>query len=219
MPLLEYTKLDYKAPKNVQFEWDTFRKGLNSLLRENEIDNQELAQADNILLKGKGIPTKRWGTRLFFQAGETGQIRGLFGYYTSLGTTELLSITDDGYLVAQSNASYRTLTGASWASGYNAYMTQLDDATYIVNGQRELVRYSLPTLTGFPTIGLPMITAATNLSNATGSTIKGYRVSAISQVGETLASGTFEFPGQPETLGDPAGGTIRLFITTPSTAS
>lgn len=215
-----YRQASYRQSKDVVFVWDTFRRGLNTLLRENEISKDELAQADNILLKGKGVPTKRWGTGLYHQAGNaTGSVRGLKGYYTSLGTVELLSITDDGFLTRKSGSSYARINGASWASGNNAYMAQLDDSMYIVNGQRELVRYSLPTLTGFPTIGMPVVTGATNLSNATGSTIKSYRVSAISQVGETLASSPFELASQPVNLGGAAGGTVRLFVTPPSTAS
>ena len=219
MPI--FTKeINYKARNKVEFVWDTFRKGLNTLLRENEVAKDELTQADNIVLKGKGIPTKRWGTSLYFQAGNaTGLVRGLKGFYKSDGTNELLSITDDGYLTKKSGASYSTLTGASWASGYNAEMAQLSDKVYIVNGQREMVRYSSPTLVGFPTISFPVITGATNLSNATGSTLKSYRVTAISQVGETLPSTVFQLANQPAELGNPAGGTIRLTWTGVSTAS
>lgn len=222
MPILNDKTPDYKPTRDVRFEWDTFRRGLNTLLRENEIGADEVAQAENILLKGKGIPTKRWGTHLYHQAGlATGGVRGLRGYYPSgaSGEHELLALTDAGYLTKKSGASYSTLTGASWASGYAAQMVQLDNKIYIVNGQRELVRYSSPTLVGFPTIGIPEVTGATNLSNATGATIKSYRVSAISNVGETLASTSFQLTGQPITLGGAAGGTLRLFITPPSTAS
>lgn len=221
MPVfLSSNSYGYKDERPTEFVWDTFRKGLNTILRENEIGKDELAQADNLLLIGKGIPTKRWGTALYHQAGNaTGSVRGLKGYYTSLGTVELLAITDDGYLTKKSGASYSVINGASWASGYNAYMTQLDDSIYIVNGQRELVRYSLPTLVGFPTIAIPTGLGASNLSNATGGTAKSYRVSAISSVGETLASSAYALTNQPQTLGDPAGGVIRLQWTGVSTAS
>lgn len=209
-----------RQPKRIEFVWDTFRKGLNTLLRENEVDPQELTQADNILLKGKGIPTKRWGTALYYQSGNaTGSVRGLQGFYKSDGTNELLAVTDDGYLTKKQGTSFSTLTGASWASGYNVYMAQLSNKMYIVNGQRELVRYGSPTLVGFPTISFPIITSATNLSNATGTTTKAYRVTSVSQVGETLGSTEFTLANQPADLGDPAGGTIRLSWTGVSAVS
>ena len=220
MPIFTKGNAGYTPSKIIDFTWDTFAKGLNTLLRENEIDKAELAQADNLVLKGRGIPTKRGGLSLYFQAGNaTGSVRGLKGFYKSDGTNELLALTDDGYLTKRSGASYSTLTGASWASGYNAYMAQLNNTIYIVNGQRELTRYSSPTLVGFATIAVPIITGATNLSNASGTTYKSYRVSAISQVGETLGSTAFQLPSQPQSLGGVAGGTIRLFLTAPSTAS
>lgn len=220
MPIFNGRAPAYRPPKDLSFSWDTFRRGLNTLLRENEIDKEEVSQCENILLKGQGIPTKRWGTSLYYQSGNaTGSVRGLKGMYYSSGVVELISITDDGFLTKKNNTSFTRINGASWASGNDVYMAQLENTMYIVNGQRELVKYSNPTLVGFPTIGIPSITGATNISNATGSTVKGYRVSAVSQVGETLASSTLELRNQPSNLGGANGGVIRLFITPTSTAS
>ena len=210
----------YKPTRDIQFTWDTFRKGLNTLLRENEIAKDEVSQAENILLKGRGIPTKRWGTSLYYQSGNaTGSVRGLRGMYYSNGTVELVAITDDGFLTLQNGSSFTRVNGASWASGYNAYMTQLKNTMYIVNGQRELVKYSSPTLVGFPTIAIPTISSASNISNATGSTIKSYRATSVSQVGETVASTSFQLGTQPASLGGVNGGVIRLVIAPASTAS
>lgn len=220
MPIFQTRAPAYKASNPIEFEWDTFRGGLNTLLGENEISKNELTQAENILLIGKGIPTKRWGTALYHQAGNaTGSVRGLKGYYLSTGTVELLALTDDGFLTKKSGASYSTLTGASWASGYDAYMAQLDDSIYIVNGQRELVRYSLPTLVGFPTIGVPTGLGASNLSNATGTNTYSYRVTAVSTVGETTPSTPKELSAQPQIPGGTAGGTVRVAWSAVSTAS
>lgn len=220
MPIFDTRTIPYKASKDIDFDWPTFSKGLNNLLRENEIAKDELTQAENIILKGKGVPTKRWGMALYNQAGNaTGSVRGLKGIYYSTGTVELLSLTDDGFLTAKNGASFTRINGASWASGNNAYMAQLNDTMYIVNGQREMVKYSMPTLVGFPTISSPAVAGASNLSNATGPTVKSYRLSAVSSVGETLASSSFELRSQPANLGGAGGGMLRLFITPPSTAS
>ena len=210
----------YKPTRDIQFEWNTFRKGLNTLLRENEISKEEVSQANNILLKGRGIPTKRWGTALYYQSGNaTGSVRGLKGMYYSNGTVELVSLTDDGFLTVRNGSSFTRVNGSSWASGYNAYMTQLKNTMYIVNGQRELVKYSSPTLVGFPTIAIPTISSASNISNATGSTIKSYRATSVSQVGETTASTSLQLGTQPASLGGVNGGVIRLVIAPASTAS
>ena len=104
---------EYKPPKDLVQDWRTFNKGLNVLLKESEIDKAELAQADNIMLKGKGVPTKRLGHKSYFTAGATGSVRGLKGFYPSgaSGGNELLSITDDGYLTKKNSSSYSLLVG------------------------------------------------------------------------------------------------------------
>ncbi len=223
MPIFSNQLPPYKPSKDVQLDWAEWRGGLNTLLQDNEIAKNELAQADNIRLVGKGIPTKRWGIKLYHQAGNvTGSVRGLKGFYKSNGTVELLALTDDGFLTSRSNASYSTLTGVSWGSspsGVNAEMAQLDDSMYIVSARRELVKYSNPTLVGFPTIAVPVLTTATNLSNATGTTLKSYMLTSVSQVGETKSSSALELKNQPAALGGMAGGTIRVTWTGVSTAS
>lgn len=213
----------YKPGKDIPFDWNTFRGGLNTYLQDTAIAKNELAQTRNLMLTGAGAPTKRWGSAAYFTAGNaTGSVRGLKGFYKSNATIELLALTDDGYLTVRNGSTFRTLTGASWGSGpsgVQVYMTQLNDNMYIVNGRRELVRYGNPTLTGFPTIAVPVITGASNISNATGSTIKSYQLTAVSQVGETAPSTRFELGAQPNELGGTNGGTIRLVWTGVSTAS
>ena len=61
----------FKSPKDVVVTWDTWRKGLNTLLRENEVDASEMTQSDNLVLIGSGIPTKRWGSQDFYLSGAT----------------------------------------------------------------------------------------------------------------------------------------------------
>lgn len=200
---------EYKTPKSLTLDWKTFTKGLNTLLRENEINKDEMSQADNIILKGKGVPTKRWGTDSYYTSSTTGSVRGLKGYYTS-SVNELLAITDEGYLTIKDGTSFTARAGVSWASGMDVYMAQLDNKMYILNGQREMARYSSPTLVGFTTVSVPASLGASNLSNATGATTKSYRVSAISAVGETLASTPLSLASQPQDLGGTNGGVIRV---------
>jgi hypothetical protein len=209
----------YKTSKVNVFSWDTFIGGLNILLRPNEIATQELAQADNLMLIGRGVPTKRWGIGNYYAAGATGTVRGMSGFYKSDGTNELVSLTDEGILAVKNGVTFAPIAGVSWASGYPAQMAQLGDTMYIVNGQRALAKYSSPTLVGFATIGIPSILGASNISNATGTSTKGYRISAISQVGETLGSTEFTLPNQPQDLGGDFGGAIWLQWTGASAAS
>lgn len=216
MPILSTKLPSYKQAKDVSIGWDNFRKGLNTLLKETELGGDELAQADNLVLVGKGVPTQRWGTSLYHMAGLTGRVRGLKGYYASDGTNELLAITDNGLMTKKSNASYSTLTGASWASGNNSEMAQLGDKMYVVNPDRELVRYDGTSLTGFPTLAIPTSTFATQASGVSGTNSFSYRVSAVSRVGETTASAVVEADNCPQDLGD---GAVKVTWTGVSAAS
>lgn len=209
----------YKTSKPTDFNWDTFIGGLNSLLRPTEIAPNDLAQADNLVLIGKGVPTKRWGIQNYYAGGTTGVVRGMSGFYKSDGTNELVSLTDEGILAKKNGTSFTPITGVSWTSGNPVQMAQLNDSVYIIDGVRGLAKYSSPTLVGFATIAVPIILGASNISNATGTSSKGYKITAVSQVGETLASSEFILNNQPIDLGDPAGGLIRLQWTGVSTAS
>jgi hypothetical protein len=206
----------YRPARDVSISWDNFRRGLNLLLKETEVEGTELVQMDNLMLVGKGVPTKRWGTLNYFLSSATGSVKGMVGLKQKDGTNQLLTITDQGVLTSKSNASYSIISGASWASGYGAEMTQLDDKIYIVNGQREVVRYSNPTLSSFPTIATPAGLFATGLSGVSGTNSVSYRVSAVTDVGETLACSPYELGNQPI---DPSKGTIKVSWTNVSTAS
>ena len=216
MPLTSTRIQKYRKNKSAVADWNNFRRGLNTLLKETEIGEDELAQATNIVLIGKGVPTKRWGYSQRYMSGFTGSVRGLIGYYTASGGNELVAITDHGFLTIQNNASYTERAGVSWSSGNNVDMTQLDDDVYIVNGQREVVRYSTPTLTGFPTLSQPTSVFATQISGASGLEVYSYRVSSKSPVGETLATTAFAVADQPQ---DATAGTVLVQWSGISTAS
>lgn len=216
MPAIVGRRPSYKPQKTQEINWETFRKGLNTLLRETELEDDELAEADNLMLIGKGVPTKRWGTDLYFQSNSTGSVRALKGYYQTDGTNTLLSITDNGYLTYKNGASWASVNGASWASGSMINMEQISDNMYIVSNNRELTRLDNTTLTGFPTISTPGSLFATQISGTSGTNTYGYRVSAVSNVGETLAATTYELANQPQDLVD---GTVKVTWSATSTAS
>lgn len=206
----------YKAPKEALANWDNFRGGWNSLLRQTELAKNELAKMDNLMLIGRGVPTKRWGTQDYFLSAPTGYGRGLFGAKSSSGTVELLSITDWGILTKMNGASYSMITGASWASGYDWEATQLNNRIYMVNGQRELIKYDFSSLVGFATLSIPTGIAASNLSGATGRSTYSWRITATSKVGETLGSTAISMASLPQTLSSTS---IRLQWTPVSAAS
>ena len=54
MPLTSIRTPAFKPPRDVTVNWSTWRKGLNTLLRENEVEGSEMTQASNIVLIGSG---------------------------------------------------------------------------------------------------------------------------------------------------------------------
>jgi len=202
MPVFNQRVPKYKPGREKAVSWDAFRGGLNTLLRETELKSNELSQADNIMLVGSGVPTRRWGSANYFLAGATGAVRGLKGYYTTDGTNELLAITDWGMLTKKSGASYTLISGASWVSGYDAQMVQLNDKMYIVNGQDTFKKYDGTTISSFATLSVPSNIQITNISGVSGTFTYSWRVSAENEVGETLASDSATLANLPQEISD-----------------
>lgn len=189
MPIVALKPPKYDPPKESVVTWDTWKKGLNLLLRENEIDGAEMVTSTNLLLIGSGIPTKRWGSQDFFQAGATGITRFVLPVKDENENIEVLSLVDWGFLTKKNAASYTMITGASWPSGYDIEGVQLGGNVYLFSEAREMVRYDFSTLTSFATLGRPTSLGASVISLATGTSTWSWRVTAIGRSGgETLGS-------------------------------
>jgi hypothetical protein len=155
----------FKKRKDQEVIWDDFRGGLNLLLRPTELKQNELAQSDNILLKGSGVPTGRWGTSRYFTVNATGSIRGFATYkQTMTGTNEILALSDWGYLAKKDGTGSTAVTGQSWPSGTIIRSEQLGGNTYIVSNVKPLTKYAGATLVPFVQIVEPTDRLATNHS-------------------------------------------------------
>lgn len=178
----------FTPQKDDQLNWDTFNGGWNSLFKPTELAPNELAQTDNCMLIGKGTPTGRWGSLKYFLAG-SGRIRLLDGYYNSnTSTNVLLAITDSGLLVKKSNASYAVITGASFASGSNYQSAELANNTYFASASLNFVKFDGTNLIPYIALSSPTNVSVAQLSAASGFNTYSWRITAISQTGETIAS-------------------------------
>lgn len=216
MPLFSTRTPQYKRSKPATEGWKSFKRGLNLLLRPTELSNEEMAQADNILLKGSGVPTGRWGTNLYFNAGNTGSIRG-FATYINEGANDLMALTDEGYLQKKNNQSSVVVTGASWPSGSTIRSTQLGGKTIIVSENHPLTIYEGTSLEVFATISPPTGLSATNFSGVTGPNQVSYKVVAIDINGNTTTpSNNFVLENMPFDLTETQS---RLQWSAPSAAT
>lgn len=201
MPQIVKNSPPFKAKGSIDVEWNTWRKGLNLLLRPTELDRAELAQADNILLTGSGVPSGRWGSSTYFTAGATGSIRGLGSFVntTSL-TNEIIAITDQGFLFKKNNDASTLIPGISYASGSAIRSAQLGGKTYFVSSNSPACQYDGATLSVFATISAPTSVTATNFSGASGTYVWSWRISALNAVGETTASTAVTLAALPQDL-------------------
>lgn len=224
MPSFNFKEPQYKPPKTLQLDWSNFKGGLNTLLRQTEIKDNELAQADNLKLVGLGVPTKREGTANYFLTAPsvaTGaqRVRGLKGVLFASGASgvnELLALSDYGILVKKSGASYVEIPGASYASGYNAEFVQMFNNVYIVNGTNYITKYGGVSISSFTQLTKPTNVTATNLSGVSGTFQRSFRISAFNAVGETIATDAVLISNLPQDL---TTTTIRLQWTSSSPAS
>jgi hypothetical protein len=207
----------FVPPRESIESWDTWKKGLNLLLRESEVGKDEMVTAQNLMLVGSGVPTKRWGSQDHFLAGATGYGRLLAPVtQDSTGTQEILAMTDWGILVKKSGASYTPITGISWASGYDVGYTQLGGNVYLISQHKELVKYNFNTLTSFSTLAVPTGLSATPISTVSGFATWSWTVTAIGKVGETTQATRYSLGSLPQDLSTTA---IRLTWTPVSAAS
>jgi hypothetical protein len=211
------TKLPpYQAGKKVQPEWNTWRKGLNLLLRPTELKREEMAQADNILLEGSGVPTGRWGSSVYFTAGTNGRVRGL-GTFNQDAFNDVLALTDDGYLVKKNGVSFTQINGASWPSGTTVRFEQLGGETYVVSEDVSLVSYDGTDLSVYATISAPTGVYASNISGVAGPARYSYKVVANSiNGGHTQPSTNYVISNVPSDL---TLTTIQLWWSAPSAAT
>ena len=188
MPRLNIPAEAFKPAGTVEVTYEGFNGGLNTFFADTEIRRNEMSTADNTMLIGKGIVTGRWGSEDYFLAG-TGDVK-LLDEYNNVQTSQsdLLAITDTGYLVKKSNASFSIITGASFASTAIVSGTQLGNNYYIVSDSTNLVRYDGTNLVPYIGINAPTISGVSRLSGATGTTTWSYKITALTASGETLPS-------------------------------
>jgi hypothetical protein len=221
MPVFNTKETTYTPPKEVSFSWDSFRAGLNTLLRPTELKPNELSQADNLWLVGEGIPTKRPGTSNYYMGNATGSVELVKSAVFKSGTNELFSIVG-GIATKKSNASYAVVAGASFASGSLAQAVMVQNSLYMVNGVDKITKYSGGDLIRFQPLSTPVVTGATFMSGPSGSLnwtparTYSYRITALSPIGETLGSVSASLVSGPQ---DPTKTRTNLIWTAISAAS
>ncbi len=186
-------KINGKSPKVDTVIIPDFRGGVNSYLDEARLPINTLRFAINYMLKQDGVLYPRWGTRTY-GFGFEDMPDGLDTY-----TQTLLGMPVEWQIAVVAGTVYKSINGGSWsaipgdtlAPGHDVSFYQTDNRVYMANGEDTLAYFDIDLNEVFKFDGInapaaPTITRATSLSS--GSYTNYYKISAVNQVGETIAS-------------------------------
>lgn len=181
-----------KNRKEISLQIDKFNGGVNTLFSETRLKPNEAKEATNLILDEDGIWRKRWGTRQYGGVSFTNTIDGFSEYRKTDGTRELIVVADGKVYKVDPSAETKTeINGATFTQGIRCDFLQINDLLYIVNGTDNMARYDGSTLATYSSISTPTwdgtpLTRGAGLS--AGSYTYYYRVSAVNDVGETVAA-------------------------------
>jgi len=203
MPAFNTRPPPFKKRKDIDIKYDNWRGGFDSMLRPTELKDNELAQMDNLMLIGSGVPTGRWGMQKFFEVNATGSIRGFGLYSTGASLSELIALSDEGYLGKKSGASYTRIVGQSWPSGSVIRSMQLGGKTYFVSEDQPLTEYDGTNLAVYATLAPPTGLTATNFSGASGTYTWSWKIVTLgNNGGQTTPSTAVQLDNLPQDLSD-----------------
>lgn len=189
--MLEIQKIPRLANRRLQaVRIDKFDGGSNTLFSETRLEKNEAKEAQNLILIEDGIWDKRWGTSQYGGVSWTGTLDGFTEYKKTDGTREMIVVADGKIWRVDPAAQTKTqITGATPTAGYRCFFVQIGSKLYIANGQDALVRYDGSTLSTYTGLTTPVGQAlARGAGLAAGSITYYYRVTAVNDVGETVAS-------------------------------
>lgn len=137
-------------PKKARRTWPSLKvdnpgKGLNNLISDNLIKDQEASDLLNIQFTESGVVSKRFG-HTAVGTGLSNAPKGLGSYYYSASTHYLLTI-DGTALKYLSGSTWTTISGASFTTGQPTCFTQARGDMYIWNGTDAGRKLSSLTLT------------------------------------------------------------------------
>lgn len=198
MPVLSnaYASLPDNPPGIVTLGQETFGRGVISVVDESKLPRNALKEARNITMAEDGAPKVRPGVGWYGTAPSSSAIDGAGMFVASDETSHLV--------VVAGGKVYRSLDdGASWAvcsaggnqnvftAGHKVRSEQANNFMYLYNGWDNIVRYNgtttLSTYTALPTPTTNGLTK-TGLAGSSQPYTYRYRVSAVNQIGYTIAS-------------------------------
>lgn len=171
-----------KTLESTMEKWKT----VNKLVSKTQVKADELVDGLNIQLVEDGkIQCPRDGQDYY--GSESGsRVTGLFPYYKSDGTKELLRTS--GTALQKYNAgSWDNISGKTYTTTLNTYGVLAYDKLYLENGTDNLTYYDGTDITTFTERSAPTISNVAR-TGTTGSYTYSYKITAVTDNGETTPS-------------------------------
>ena len=193
-----YSQLPDNPANIISLSQDNFGRGVISVVDDSKLPKNALKEARNMTLAEDGAPKVRPGVGWFGTAPSADAIDGACMHVMVDDVVHLLVIAG--------GRIYRSLNdGATWATcatsgavevvftaGKKVHTEQANAYTYIFNGWDNIVRYdgttTLAVYTALPTPTPVSLVATAGLTSGTTPYTYRYRVTAVNEVGYTIAS-------------------------------
>lgn len=179
-----------KFPQNpkVTSKQEKWIRGLNVLVSNTQIRPDELSEAQDIQLVEDGkVQCPRDG-QAYYGATSGSRVVGLFSYYKSSGARELLAMRGTALSKYASASSWSAISGFAYTTGLSTNAVQIYDRLYLCNGTDALTYYDGSSITSFTAVSAPAAPTATRTAGSAGTFTFSYKITAVTDVGETTAS-------------------------------
>lgn len=193
--MIDFENVPRTNRKKIRIELDQFDGGVNKLLEEARIAKNEAKEAQNLMQVQDGLWKPRWGTASY-GADVGANIDGATEYVVSSSSRELMVVAGGTlYYSTDDGSTWNSQSGATFTSGTQCFFLQINSKLYIANGTDSLALYesdgTTRSLTTFSSLSAPAW-AGTPLARgaglSTGNYTVYYQVTALNDVGETVAS-------------------------------
>lgn len=162
-------------------------RGLNLLVSNTQIRPDELSEAQDVELVEDGkVQCPRTG-QAYYGSSSGSRVHGIFAYNQADGTRQLLRMNDSGKLQLYASGSWNNVSGYTYTTGLNTDAVTAYDRLYLCNGTDPLTYYDGSSITSFTSLTAPTAPTVTR-TGTTGSYTYSYKITAVSNVGETSAS-------------------------------
>jgi hypothetical protein len=172
--------------KLLSIEGKNYIKGLNTLVSATQIRNDELSEAIDIQLIEDGkVQVPRDG-QSYFGNSNGSKVTGIFPFYKSDGTRQLLRTCGTKLQVYNSTTGdFDDVTGKDFTTTLNTEAIMAYDKLYLCNGIDNLCYYDGTNVVTWTGISAPTSPTCTRTGGGTGSFTFSYKITAVTAIGET----------------------------------